>query len=92
MKIVIPSESLEIYPSSATTREALAAQYQGNVLRGVMERADVVGHLVQMAITLAGGGSVVLEGHVEKYRRDDLAPSSDVWIAWRPQNATIIAA
>jgi ABC-type Fe3+/spermidine/putrescine transport system ATPase subunit len=92
VKIVVPSESLEIYPSSATTREALAEQYQGNVLRGVMERADVVGHLVQMAITLTGGGSVVLEGHVDKYRRDDLAPSSDVWIAWRPQNATVIAA
>src|SRR5260370_10858017 len=65
VKIVIPSESLEIYPSTNTTREALAQEYQGNVLPGVMERADVVGHLVQMAITLAGGGAVTLEGHVE---------------------------
>jgi hypothetical protein len=62
------------------------------VLPGVMERADVVGHLVQMAITLAGGSTVVLEAHVDKYRRDDLVQSASVWIAWRPQNATIIAA
>jgi ABC-type Fe3+/spermidine/putrescine transport system ATPase subunit len=92
VKIVVPSESLEIFPSASTSREALAGEYQGNVLPGVMERADVVGHLVQMAITLAGGSTLALEGHVEKYRRNDLVPSSDVWIAWRPQNATIIAA
>jgi ABC-type Fe3+/spermidine/putrescine transport system ATPase subunit len=92
VNIVVPSESLEIYPAAGATREALADEYRGNVLPGVMERADVVGHLVQMAITLAGGGAVVLEGHVDKYRRGDLVPSSGVWIAWRPQNATIIAA
>jgi hypothetical protein len=62
------------------------------VLPGVMERADVVGHLVQMAITLAGGSTVALEAHVDKYRRGDLVPLSKVWIAWRPQNATVIAA
>jgi len=73
-------------------REALTGQYQGNVLPGVMERADVVGHLVQMAITLAGGSTVILEAHVDKYRRNDLVPSSSVWIAWHPHNATIVAA
>jgi ABC-type Fe3+/spermidine/putrescine transport system ATPase subunit len=90
--IVVPSESLEIYPSAGRMREALAGKYQGNVLPGVMERADVVGHLVQMAITLAGGSTVILEGHVDKYRRNDLVPSSSVWIAWHPHNATIVAA
>jgi ABC-type Fe3+/spermidine/putrescine transport system ATPase subunit len=92
VKIVVPSESLEIFPTANATREMLAAEYRGNVLPGVMERADVVGHLVQMAITLAGGSTVVLEAHVDKYRRDDLVQSASVWIAWRPQNATIIAA
>ena len=92
VKIVVPSESLEIYPSAGGMREALTGQYQGNVLPGVMERADVVGHLVQMAITLAGGSTVILEGHVDKYRRNDLVPSSSVWIAWHPHNATIVAA
>jgi putative spermidine/putrescine transport system ATP-binding protein/spermidine/putrescine transport system ATP-binding protein len=92
VKIVVPSESLEIYPSAGRMREALTGQYQGNVLPGVMERADVVGHLVQMAITLAGGSTVILEAHVDKYRRNDLVPSSSVWIAWHPHNATIVAA
>ncbi len=92
VKIVVPSESLEICPSASTSREGLIGKYQGNVLPGVMERADVVGHLVQMAITLTGGDTVALEGHVDKYRRGDLVPSSSVWIAWRPQDATVIAA
>jgi ABC-type Fe3+/spermidine/putrescine transport system ATPase subunit len=91
-KIVIPSESLDIFPVAAHSRDALVNNYQGNVLAGIIERADVVGHLVQMVITLVGGHSVVLDGHVDRYRRDDFRPASDVWIAWQPQNATVIAA
>ena len=91
-KIVIPSESLEIHPSSSVSRDQVSKDYSGNVLSGVMERADVIGHLVQMAITLDGGSSVLLEGHVEKYRRDDLKPRSDVLISWQPDNATVIGA
>ncbi len=91
-KIVIPSESLDIFPSTRASRQALATEYQGNVLSGVMERADLVGHLVQIGISLSDGGSVTLEAHVDKYRREDLVPASNVWIAWRPHNATVIAA
>jgi len=68
---VIPSESLDIHPASSETREAVQAQYQRNVLSGVIERVETVGHLVQVAITVVGGRTVVLEGHVDKYRRDD---------------------
>jgi len=91
-KIVIPSESLEIHPVGSVTRDQISAEYSGNVLPGVMERADVIGHLVQMSITLVGGSSVMLEGHVEKYRRDDLRPLSDVLISWKSENATVISA
>jgi ABC-type Fe3+/spermidine/putrescine transport system ATPase subunit len=91
-KIVVPSESLEIFSCAKVTHETLLAEYQGNVLPGVMERADVVGHLLQIGITLTGGETVALEAHVDKYRRSDLIPSSNVWIAWRPHNATVIAA
>ncbi len=91
-KIVIPSESLEIHPVGRASSAQLANEYSGNVLTGIMERADVIGHLVQMAITLDGGTSVLLEGHVEKYRRDDLKPRSEVLISWQPDNATVIGA
>ena len=91
-KIIIPSESLEIHPAGSVTRDQISAEYSGNVLPGVMERADVIGHLVQMSITLVGGSSVLLEGHVEKYRRDDLKPLSDVLISWKSKNATVISA
>jgi ABC-type Fe3+/spermidine/putrescine transport system ATPase subunit len=90
-KIVIPSESLDIHPVSSNARDAVADQYQSNVLPGVIERVEIVGHLVQLAITLVGGRTVVLEGHVDKYRRDDFKPAANVWIAWQPANATIIA-
>eukprot|EP01037_Dinobryon_pediforme_P014633 gene14633-14757_t len=91
-KIVIPSESLDIFPLDGQSREALSNQYQGNLLSGVMERADVVGHLVQIAITLVSGASVTMEAHVDRYHPADLKAATDVLIAWQPQNATIIAA
>jgi putative spermidine/putrescine transport system ATP-binding protein/spermidine/putrescine transport system ATP-binding protein len=91
-KIAIPSESLEIFPFARTARDALVAEYEGNVLSGVIERADVVGHLMQIGIALDEGDRVELEAHVDKYRREDLMPSSHVWIAWRAKDATIIAA
>lgn len=89
-KIIIPSESLEIHPIASVSREALTLERSGNVLPGVMERADVIGHLVQMAIRLVGGVSVLLEGHADKYRRDDFKPGADVLISWNPENATVI--
>jgi len=73
-------------------REALTAGHIRERAARRVERADVVGHLVQMAITLAGGQHGHLEAHVDKYRRNDLVPSSSVWIAWHPHNATIVAA
>ncbi|MBV9566345.1 MAG: ABC transporter ATP-binding protein, partial [Bradyrhizobium sp.] len=91
-KIVIPSESLEIFSVTGTSQEALTAEYEGNLLPGVLERANIVGHLMQIGIALDEGDRVALEAHVDKYRREDLVPSSHVWIAWRAKDATIIAA
>jgi ABC-type Fe3+/spermidine/putrescine transport system ATPase subunit len=96
-KIVIPSESLDIFPinaqaAGASPREDLSRQYQGNLLTGVMERAEAVGHLVQIAITLVNGASITLEAHVDRYNPADLKANSEVFIAWKYQNATIIPA
>ena len=90
-KIVVPSEAFDLHPAEAS-QEDLARAFQGNVLKGVIEQRDVVGHLVLFAVTLAGGHSVLLEGHVEKYRKPSLAASSDVWITWKSEEATVIAA
>jgi putative spermidine/putrescine transport system ATP-binding protein/spermidine/putrescine transport system ATP-binding protein len=91
-KLVIPSEAFDIHPVDAATTQALDASYSGNLLPGVVERRDVVGHLVQMTVQLDSSRSVLLEGHVDKYRIDSLRPLQNVWIAWRPQEATVIVA
>jgi putative spermidine/putrescine transport system ATP-binding protein/spermidine/putrescine transport system ATP-binding protein len=82
---------LDVHAEAEASRETLADTYRGNVLHGVVEQRDVVGHLVQLAVTLEGGRSLVLEGHVEKYRRDALDVSAPVWIGWRSRDATVIA-
>ncbi len=91
-KLVIPSEAFDVHPAEQTSRDALAFIYGGNVLPGMIERRDVVGHIVSMTVQLDANRSVMLEGHEDKYRIDSLSPSARVWIAWRPQEATVIAA
>ncbi len=91
-KLVVPSEAFDVHPVEDGARNALVATYQGNLLPGTVQRRDVVGHLVQMAVQIDDRRSVTLEGHVEKFRIDALRPGSAVWIAWRTPEATVIAA
>ena len=91
-KIVIPSESLEIHANQGVPRDALLKQYEGNLLEGIIERADIVGHLVQFVIALEEGKRVQLEGHVDKYRRAGFEPHAGVHITWQPRHATVIGA
>lgn len=91
-KIVIPSESLEIHVNQGVSRDELLKRYEGNLLEGVIERADIVGHLVQFVIALEEGKRVQLEGHVDKYRRAGFEPQAGVHITWQPSHATVIGA
>jgi ABC-type Fe3+/spermidine/putrescine transport system ATPase subunit len=91
-KLIIPSEAFDVHAAADSSREALLGTYQGNALEGVVEQREVVGHVVQLAVKLAGGRSVVLEGHVQKYRRDALDVSAPVWIAWKAREASVIPA
>jgi putative spermidine/putrescine transport system ATP-binding protein/spermidine/putrescine transport system ATP-binding protein len=91
-KLVVPSEAFDVHPVDGGMRDELMTAYRGNLLPGTVERRDVVGHLVQMSVQLGDDRSVTLEGHVEKFRVDALRPGVSVWIAWRPPEATVIAA
>jgi putative spermidine/putrescine transport system ATP-binding protein/spermidine/putrescine transport system ATP-binding protein len=91
-RIVVPSESFDVHPASEAQRDGLLPAYKGNVIAARVEQRDVVGHLVQLEVTLDSGRSVALEGHVEKYRRDSLLPGQQVWLAWKAQEATVIPA
>jgi putative spermidine/putrescine transport system ATP-binding protein/spermidine/putrescine transport system ATP-binding protein len=91
-KIVIPSESLEIFAASQVALPGLRVEYGGNVLGGVIERRERVGHLAHLTVQLDDSRSVTMEGHVETFLTDALRPQEKVWITWRPQEATVIAA
>ena len=91
-KIVVPSEALDVHPTADVTRQELEATFAGNVLPGILERREIVGHIMQMTIRLAGGQVVLIDGHVDKYGNERLAPPTDIWISWKPEDATVMAA
>ena len=92
VRVVVPSEAFELHPGAHTDTDALARAYGGNVVRGTVERRDVVGHLTQMAIRLAGGQLVRLDGHVDAFAATPFEPASDIYLTWQPRDATVIAA
>jgi len=90
-KIVIPSEAFVIRPQADVSRDEISGFFAGNVMSGVIERREVVGHLASIIVQLEEGRSVMLEGHVEKFRTDNAQPGVKVWVAWKTEHATVIA-
>jgi len=91
-RLVVPSEAFEVVPTDATGRDALASKYGSNVIGGAVHRSLVVGHLVQLTIDIANGRAVELEGHVTQYPRERFKPGAAVWVCWKSEEATVIAA
>jgi ABC-type Fe3+/spermidine/putrescine transport system ATPase subunit len=91
-KIVISSEAFDVFAAADVGPDGPRADYGGNLLAGVIERRELAGHLVHMTVRLDSSRSVTMEGHVEKFLTDSLRPAARVWIAWKPQEATVIAA
>jgi ABC-type Fe3+/spermidine/putrescine transport system ATPase subunit len=91
-KIVIPSEAFDVFPATEADVDALRGSYGGNVIPGAIERREIVGHLVLMTVRLDESRSLTVEGHVEKYRGGGVGPGAEVWVAWKPQEASVIAA
>ncbi len=55
----------------------------------MIDRLQLVGHILQIGMTLPNGEPVSLEGHADKYR-DMLATGSPAYVAWDPADATLI--
>jgi ABC-type Fe3+/spermidine/putrescine transport system ATPase subunit len=91
-KLVVPSEALDVHPAAGVTRQQLEARFGGNLLPGALERRDIVGHIMQMTIRLAGGQVILIDGHVDKYGIERLTPPTDIWVSWKPEDATVMAA
>jgi ABC-type Fe3+/spermidine/putrescine transport system ATPase subunit len=92
VRIVIPSEALEIHAATDVTRKQLEARFGGNLVTGILERRDIVGHIMQMTIRLADGQVVLIDGHIDKYGIARLTPPTEIWIGWKPEDATVMAA
>jgi len=86
---VVPSEAIDVYPVTAS-RDELVAQYQGNVVEGLVRTADVVGHTVFYVIELSDGREVNIECHIEKYQDAFKTGAARVYVTWLPNEATVI--
>jgi putative spermidine/putrescine transport system ATP-binding protein/spermidine/putrescine transport system ATP-binding protein len=86
--IVLPAEALQVYPSGTPDAE-LRAKYGRNVIPCRIERLQVIGHMMQIALTLPSGEAVALEGHAEKYL-GRLEAATDGHVAWNAADATTI--
>ena len=86
--IVVPAEAMQVLPGTTSEGE-LRARYNGNVIPCQINRLQLVGHIMQIVLTLPGGDAVSLEGHAEKYR-DTLAVGTSGFVAWNAAGATMI--
>jgi ABC-type Fe3+/spermidine/putrescine transport system ATPase subunit len=92
VRLVVPSEAFDVVPDEGAGRaDSLKNEYGGNVLAGVVQQYQVVGHLVQLTVNLAGAGRVELEGYISQYGHERFKPSSAVLMCWKPEEATVIA-
>lgn len=88
VSIVLPAEAIQILPGTMPISE-VRATYGENVISCQINRLQLVGHIMQIALTLPNGDAVSLEGHADKYR-GHLVAGQPGFIAWAPQDATLI--
>ena len=88
VSIVLPAEAMHVLPGTMPEAEARAI-HGANVIRCQINRLQLVGHIMQIALTLPNGDSVALEGHVDKYR-GLLVAGEPGYVAWSPEDATLI--
>ncbi len=86
--IVLPAEAMNVLP--ATLSEAEVRAKYGNVVPCQINRLQLVGHILQIGMTLPSGEMVQLEGHADKYR-DTLRAGAAGYVAWNPADTTLIA-
>ncbi len=87
--LVVPAEAFTMRPVSAGL--AVPESERGNVLHATIESRDTVGPIVRFLLSIEGGHSVALEGHMEHYGEGFLT-GSPVHVSWDAAKATIIPA
>jgi len=86
--IVLPAEAMQVLPATMAEGE-IRAKHGVNLLPCTITRQQLVGHILQIGMTLPSGEAVSLEGHADKYR-DSLTTGAGAFVAWNPSDATLI--
>ena len=86
--LAIPAESIDVLPFW-TNAQYVADTYRANPVKGKLEAIQQVGHIVQLAIVIGAGDSIVVEGHTDKYA-GRLKAGDEVLLAWQKDAATLI--
>lgn len=88
VSIVLPAEAMHVLPGTMSEAE-VRAKHGANVIACQIDRLQLVGHIMQIALTLPNGDAVTLEGHADKYR-GLLVVGQAGFVAWAPQDATLV--
>jgi len=92
VNLVIPAEAIEVHAERSAPRDRLASEFSGNVINARIARFNVVGHVSQLGASLPDGRALVLEAHIDKYRPEAFPVGSDIFLSWKPEDATVIPA
>ncbi len=88
ISIVLPAEAMQVLPGTIPEAE-VRGRHGANVIPCQINRLQLVGHIMQIVLTLPNGDAVTLEGHEDKYRGLLVAGAAG-YVAWSPEDATLI--
>lgn len=88
--IVVPAEAIDVHPGSGGDAQAIAGTYGGNLIRGRVAEATLVGHTVSMTVRFENGSSLQVDSHVSKYADELTQRDAPVLVGWTPNEATVI--
>jgi putative spermidine/putrescine transport system ATP-binding protein/spermidine/putrescine transport system ATP-binding protein len=88
MSIVLPAEAVELVPGDTKEGE-LRKTFGNNVIPCRIDRLQVVGHIMQMLVSLENGDTIHIEGHVDKYR-NRLKVGTSAYVGWQSSGASVI--
>lgn len=86
--LVLPAEAVDILPATVAMDEARKS-YGTNLIPCQVTRAQLIGHILQMAMQLPNGDVIAVEGHADKYR-GQFAAGAQAFVAWRADRSTVV--
>ena len=86
--LILPAESVDILPATVSLEEARKT-YGTNMIPCQIIRAQLIGHILQMAVQLPNGDIIAVEGHADKYR-GQFSAGAQGFVAWQALRSTVI--